>query len=130
MIRAKNLVNPLRKVKSKLRFQNDEGDWQEETVTVYYNSPTVKMWRETFGDLPTDGNQTEIEKEQSRKTLADSMMKLVNSIPEIVDDMNQPIELTLEFFENLSFENLKQLNEDIAADIDPKKFRSATTPVG
>jgi hypothetical protein len=133
-IKAKNVtLDPVRTAAetAKIRYQDDDGNWQEGETRVSYRSPTTKGFRSRDSILQEKGDKA---------TYAELLFDYVECLPDIIEDVETensetgekeikevPVEVTLELFDNMHVSNLQEIYRVIQEDLNPKS-QPASSP--
>lgn len=107
---AQNKTPIVRETKAKYTHQVG-GEIRTEEIRVRYRSLSIKALKE---------QKQLIADKKDDAYISDTVFAVVDELPDFVGEDNKPIELTLEFFEEMSIDNLKAIKDAIDGDVNPK----------
>lgn len=94
----------------------ENGEEKTASIRVRYFDLTVKQLKERQEKLAA-----EVKIDPDKLVwLSDTLIERLESLPDIIGDDKKPVELTLEFLESLSLENLKAIKNAIEENDNPK----------
>jgi hypothetical protein len=123
MITIKKDQRTIRETSSDFQYNDpDTGDLKTEKIRVLYYSPTTAQTKETQAEI-----QKRLDDKKSRVGwyFSDSLIRLLHSLPDLVDENDQPHKITLEFLDSLDAINLERINDAITEDINAGKSQPA-----
>jgi hypothetical protein len=98
-IKATKLADVTHITSAKLKFTGDDGIGQEDSFQIDYRGLSPKVARE-LDESATGENRVE---------MAKYLAKAVKCMPEVVDDDEQPVAITFEFFDAMETDNLRSI---------------------
>lgn len=90
---------------------NEGGEETVEQIVVRYNSFSINEGRAFRRAIEDIGDEA---------TWADTLLPMLDSLPDFVDDKNKPVKITKEFLEGLNSLNLQAILKAIKEDASPK----------
>lgn len=123
MIKLKKDQRTIRETSSEFQFNDPEtGELKTETIRVLYSSPTTAQTKETQAEI-----QKRIDDKKNRVGwyYSDSLIRLLHSLPDLVDENEKPHKITLEFLDSLDAINLERILDAINKDIEAGKSQPA-----
>jgi hypothetical protein len=116
-IRASRIVDITHEAKAKIIFTDDDGQQVTEEVAIIVRGISPKVSRGIRESLSEDAGKRHVE-------MARYLEKTVKSIPQFVDEDDQPVPLTFDFFDAMENTeerpNVKNIFEAVVECYDPK----------
>ncbi|MET0754297.1 MAG: hypothetical protein ABWZ66_13025 [Pyrinomonadaceae bacterium] len=100
-----------------------DGEIKTDDIRVQYYDWTTKELKEQEADLKAKQAEGDL------LWNTDSLLGRIHSLPDLVDEKEKPVEITLEFLDAQSIKNIAALKKAIDDDLNPeKKSHSGSLP--
>lgn len=111
----------MRETTAPYEYTNDSGEIKTDPIRVRYYSSTTKELKEAYAAA-----QAKIKSDETAIFWhTDKLVKRLESLPDLVDENEQPFEITLDFLESLDAKNVSAIVKAIEEDENPKSERPA-----
>lgn len=123
MIKLKKDNRTVRETSADYQYNDPEtNEVKTETIRVLYYSPTTAQTKEIQAEI-----QKRLDDKKGRVAwyISDSLVRLLHSLPDIVDDNEKPHAITIEFLDSLDAVNLESIQDAINEDITAGKSKPA-----
>lgn len=115
--------NIIRETEADFTYQDPEtNEVKTEKIRVLYYSPTTAQSK----DIMEEMRQRQANKDEAVAWyVSDTLVRRLHSLPDLVDENNEPYEITLEFLDSLAADNLNAISDAITEDITAGKPKPA-----
>lgn len=115
MIRVNTNQRTVRETNCEWEYQ-DGDEWKSDSIRVRYFSPSTEDLEKQRAEYQKMNDDGKID-----FPLASVIFPQIHSLPDLVDDKDKPIKITLEFLKKQTIVNLDAIREAINEHVSPKK---------